>query len=145
MTYPVYWLIGWSFCLYLNDDIVLLDFIFYKRNTIVSPMYIFLPPRILPGLIILFSSYVFSPEFSLDRIHFYAILVIGHVFILKDINVCLDISPLLIRNYCIFYSAIWCDGLVKYVSCKDLIWGMYHQYGFAHKIGACTSLLDCLT
>ena len=43
-----------------------------------------------------------------------------------------------------FYLAIWRRGLVQYVSCVDLTWGIYHPYGFAHNLGICTSLLDLL-
>ena len=47
-------------------------------------MYIFFRPKILLSINVFLSFYVFSIDFSLDRIKFYVIPIIGLIFILED-------------------------------------------------------------
>ena len=56
--------------------------LFFERNYFDSILYIFFLIRILLGINVFFSLYVFSLDLILDRIYFYMSIFIGLVFIL---------------------------------------------------------------
>ena len=82
MDYPVYLVLGFKKNPCLRDDIFYLILLFLYRNTLDSLLYVFFPPIILLRLKVLSSFYIFSLEFSLDRIYFYVSPIIGLFFIL---------------------------------------------------------------
>ena len=60
-------------------------FLFWKRSSLDSFFLSSSPPIILMGLNVLSGFYVFILDFSIERIYFYVIPIIGPVLFLKDI------------------------------------------------------------
>ena len=55
--------------------------LFFERNTLDIIIYVFSNPRIMLGLNVFSSFYIFSIDFIIDSIHFYVIPVIGLILI----------------------------------------------------------------
>ena len=53
--------------------------------------------------------------------------------------------PSLIRTHRMFYSALWCHGLIQSISCIYLTCGIYRPYSFVHNLGICTPFLNILS
>ena len=141
MTYPVSWVLLWHFsmdaCWHFK-----LFLLFCEGKNIDILMYALSPPIILPSIkcfiqFLLFQSWFQSWHYPFLRYPNYM-----NCLHLEGYKCFTWYLLFLLFTHHMFYSFIWCHGLVQLMFCIDLTCGMYCQYGSTHNLGTCTSFLN---
>ena len=141
MAYPVSWVLLWHFsmyeCWYFN-----LFFLLCEGNNIDSLLYVLVNPIILPSIKCSLQFLCFNYWLHSWQDQFLPYLNYMNCLHLEGYKCFTWYLLFLVCTHHMFYSYLWCHGLVRYIFCVDLTHGMYYQYGFTHNLGTCPSFLN---
>ena len=155
-------MLSWNVFLWLHVDIFNLFLLLCEGSNIDSLLYVLLPPRILTSIryFLQFLRFQSWPKSLLKSWLQSLLLSLLQSWLqywqepfLRDINYmnCIHLEGykyftwyllLLVSTHHMFYSYIWCHGLVRCIFCVYLTCIMYCRYGFTHNLVTFTPFLN---